>query len=388
MLVLFNNCSMAARLGNHGFWIAGLIGMLFCVSLCVAAQGKSSSTSNDQPLVIVKNGKYGFIDHNGAVVIKPQYYWATDFYDGFAEVFVCGRIVSIDPSGKLLPHRPATTRLDVKREGEKVGFADGTGKFRIQPVYDDALPFSDGLAAVEVHGRWGFVDTSGQEVIPPIFKAAYYFRQGVASAETDEGNVLINKDGTVLAKGFQQLTGVVSEGRIPVSRGDKYGYLDLRGNVAIPLIYELALSFGNGMAPVKKAGKWGYIDRDGQVVIPFKFDEADVFASGLAPARIGIETGFINRSGAFAFHLAYQSAPGFFGSDDEGFLAEGNDVSRFFTGDNRFGYVNTSGKVIWGPTVGSPDHAPILGWDDEDRARSCDGIPQDVRNMVANFTRD
>lgn len=358
------------------------MGVVSCLSLYAAAQATSSSPPTKEPLLIVKDGKYGFIDHNGAVVIKPQYYWATDFHDGFAEVFVCGRLVSIDASGKFLPHRPGTTQLGVKREGEKVGFVDGTGKFIIQPVYDHALPFSDGLAAVEVQGRWGFVDTSGHEVIPPTFKAAYYFQQGVASAESDEGEVLIDRDGTVLAKGFQQLTGGVSEGRIPVSRNDKYGYLDLRGKVAIPLIYELALSFGNGLAPVKKSGKWGYIDRDGQVVIPFKFDEADVFASGLAPARIGAETGFINRSGAFAFHLAYQSAPGFFGSDNE---AAENDVSRFFTADNGFGYVNTSGKVIWGPTVGSPDHAPILGWDDEDRARSCDGISQDVRNMVASF---
>lgn len=376
---------MAATHCNRFFRVARFISVLCCLSLYAAAQATSSSPPTKEPLLIVKDGRYGFIDHNGAVVIEPQYYWATDFYDGFAVVFVCGRLVSIDASGKLLPHRPATTQLGVKREGEKVGFADGTGKFRIQPVYDDVLPFSDGLAAVEVHGRWGFVDTSGHEVIPPIFKAAYYFQQGVASAETNDGEVLIDKDGNVLAKGFQQLTGGVSEGRIPVSRNDKYGYLDLRGNVAIPLIYEMALSFGNGLAPVKRAGKWGYIDRGGEVVIPFKFDEADVFASGLAPARVGAETGFINRTGAFAFHLAYQSAPGFFGSDNEGFWAVENDVSRFFTADNRFGYVNTSGKVIWGPTVGSPDHAPILGWDDEDRAKSCDGIPQDLRNMIGSF---
>jgi hypothetical protein len=339
-----------------------------------------------EPLIVVQNGRYGYIDHNGAVVIQPQFLWGDDFDHGYAEVYVCSRLVSIDASGKVVPLRPAN-QFDPqpRRLGGKVGFVDASGQFKIQPSFDDALPFSDGVAAVQVHGLWGFIDSSGHEVIPPMFKAAYYFREGVVLAETDKGNVLIDKSGTVLASGYEQLKGITEEGRVPVSRNSKFGYLDLHGNVAIPLEYDDLDSFSHGLAPVKKGAKWGYIDRDGKVRIPFNFDEAGLFASGLAPARIGKETGFIDVSGKFVFQLAFEHAPGFLTGDDEGIFRADYDVSRFWTSDARFGYVNTAGKAIWGPNKETPDHPPLFGWSERDKSKSCEGISQAIRETVAGF---
>ena len=38
--------------------------------------------SRDEPLVVVQNGKYGYIDHDGKVVIGPQFIWADNFWRG------------------------------------------------------------------------------------------------------------------------------------------------------------------------------------------------------------------------------------------------------------------------------------------------------------------
>ena len=63
------------------------------------------------------------------------------------------------------------------------------GTFRVitDAKYEQTLPFSEGLAAVQIGLRsatsWGFIDTSGNEVIPttPIrFKAAGSFSEGLA----------------------------------------------------------------------------------------------------------------------------------------------------------------------------------------------------------------
>ena len=45
---------------------------------------------------------------------------------------------------------------------DKVGFINRTGKFVIKPVYDDAMPFKDGCAAVNNNGKWGFIDENGK----------------------------------------------------------------------------------------------------------------------------------------------------------------------------------------------------------------------------------
>jgi len=66
-------------------------------------------------------------------------------------------------------------------------------------------------------------------------------------------------------------------------------------------------------------------------------------------------------------------------------LAAETDVSRFWTADKAFGYVNTSGKVIWGPTAESPDHAPLAGWSAKDKTASCEGVPDQLQKTIAAF---
>lgn len=370
-----------------------LAGAVALVLLPIFACAQSQPSKGKDLLVVVKNGRYGYIDHKGKMVIRPQFLWGEDFDHGFAWVYVCSRDVLIDESGSVVPKKQAdayafSNGLRLKQQGNKYGFIDTSGKFKIDAIYDDVRPFSDGLAAVRVHSLWGFIDTSGREAIPPKFKEAYYFREGVGLADTDSGSVLIDKTGAVIASGYEYLSGITAEGRVPVSRGQKYGYMDLHGNIAVPLEYDFANSFSRGLAAVKKGDKWGYIDRDGHERIPFVFDDAGEFASGLAPVRIGKESGFIDKSGKFAFHLTFRQAPGFLTGNDEGLFVADSDVSRFWTSDERFGYVNTSGKVIWGPVEGSPDHWPILGWSEKEMAESCKGIPREMREAVAKLPQE
>jgi hypothetical protein len=356
--------------------------------LAVSVSGVCYAGSRNEPLVVVQNGKYGYIDHEGKVIIRPQFIWAEDFRHGLGTVYVCGRYVSIDSSGTLFPLRIAVEgHFEPKRKGERFGFVDASGQFRIAPTFEEVLPFSEGFAAVRSGEKWGFVDTSGHLVIRPRFTAAFYFREGVATAELDSesGFVLIDTSGRVLATQLQFVDFIANE-RVPARRGEKSGYLDLAGRVAIPFVYDGVAAFSSGLAAVKKGEKWGYVGRDGDVVIPPKFDHAGQFASGLAPARVGGHSGFINKSGEFVFSLAFDQAPGFLTGDDESdlFIAP-TDVSRFWTADGRFGYVNTTGRVIWGPINGSPDHAPLSGWSEEDKKRSCEGVRESTRSTVADF---
>lgn len=54
-------------------WVIVLLLVAFCTSLGWA-QG--------EPLVIVQNGKYGYIDHTGKIIIQPSYIWAEGFSQG------------------------------------------------------------------------------------------------------------------------------------------------------------------------------------------------------------------------------------------------------------------------------------------------------------------
>jgi hypothetical protein len=70
------------------------------------------------------------------------------------------------------------------------GYIGPDGKWLIPPRFDDALPFSEGLAAVRVGdadtGRWGYIDTSGTFVIQPRFTGAFLFSKGLALVVEDD----------------------------------------------------------------------------------------------------------------------------------------------------------------------------------------------------------
>jgi hypothetical protein len=50
----------------------------------------------------------------------------------------------------------------------------------VEPQYEDADYFSDGLAAVKKDGKWGYIDEEGKMVIEPQFDYAGTFSEGVA----------------------------------------------------------------------------------------------------------------------------------------------------------------------------------------------------------------
>jgi hypothetical protein len=195
-----------------------------------------------KPLRIMKDGKYGYIDHDGNILIPPQYFWADDFMDGLGTVYICGRNVFVDASGALHPRWTVSPgRLSPSKTDEKYGFIDSTGSFKIPPVFDRALPFSGGYAAVRVGGKWGYIDTSGTMVIKPQFDKAYRFHEGIAYVTIDSDTEFIDVSGNIIARGYEYWEGFIgngsiNEGRIPVLDNEKGGYLDLQGKIVIPLI--------------------------------------------------------------------------------------------------------------------------------------------------------
>ena len=67
----------------------------------------------------------------------------------------------------------------IERDG-KYGFIDNTGQVVIPPKYDLAWDFSEGLARVSQNGKYGFIDKTGKVVIPLKYDKADSFYNGVA----------------------------------------------------------------------------------------------------------------------------------------------------------------------------------------------------------------
>ena len=79
---------------------------------------------------------------------------------------------------------------------------------------------------------------------------------------------------------YDEILRTFSSGLINVCKNDKWGCLDLDGNVIIPLCYEWIKPFGceeECVKSAKKDGFWGVIDKHGNVVVPFTQVEEILF---------------------------------------------------------------------------------------------------------------
>ena len=105
-----------------------LLGGMLAVLLLTAA-GCSSPSTTATPASAATPAPASTTAKTGTIVINPQFDKAESFSEGLAAV----------------------------RIGGKEGFIDKTGHYVINPQFDSANSFSDGLAAVRVGDKWGFI---------------------------------------------------------------------------------------------------------------------------------------------------------------------------------------------------------------------------------------
>lgn len=112
-------------------------------------------------IVAAENGKYGFYDEK----MKQSNNFSTDEIDMVTNDGVCAF-----------------------REGTKWGFVKTDGSILVEPTYEKAKSFSNGLAAICMNNKWGFIDTDNNIVIECDFYDADYF--------TSEGSCFVSQGTT------------------------------------------------------------------------------------------------------------------------------------------------------------------------------------------------
>jgi hypothetical protein len=312
---------------------------------------------------VTKDGKSGFINDRGQVVIELVFNGVSSFSEGLARIYV----------------------------GDKVGFIDTIGNIKIQPRFDTVSEFSEGMAYATTGDKYGYIDTTGNFVIEPKFYRCWDFENGYALVMQEVFSIgcFIDKFGAIKLNGRNFLVSKYSEGLINCSDNGDWGFIDINGSFIIPPTYQYTREFSEGKAavsPKRINGKpnkkeyyafinkdneiiipplftgadirfsdgmcavfdngYGYINTEGQLIIPCDFYLGQHFSEGLAvvkPKGKGNSYGYIDKAGAMAVKPTFTLAESF--KNGLASVATGKKYEEY-----KYGYIDKSGNYVWEPT--------------------------------------
>ena len=329
----------------------------FClITMSLAVTGNGSARDNGL-FPIIQNGKEGYINVEGKIVVEPSYNYAGEFSENKAIVKKNNLYYIISQQGKLiapivsdhdvpiLGSRPFHAGVALIKLSNDAGafFVDEHGKPVFEKIFEDASSFSNQRAAVKINGKWGYIDNSGYLVIKSTFDLARSFSGGIAHVRLGSKWGIIDRQGDFLVNPRFDFAVEHSNGLSLVAESEKLKLVDKYGNQIIDLTgWEGFDVFKQGLAHAIKDGKSGFVNMQCQWVIEPRFSAAYRFTEGCAGVKVNGKWGFINKRGAFVIKPQF---------DNVGPFQDG--LARIWVHDevgNLFGYINREGQVVWPPS--------------------------------------
>ncbi len=251
---------------------------------------------------IISNGKYGFMNSQGKLIIPALYNEVGPFQEGLAVVSKEDLFGIIDKKNQVVVDFQFDEILEfvnnraIVRKEDKYGVIDRLGKLIFPLDFDDislndsgaydalkeeknsiydlnfhVLPYVDGVvelsfsqwmrnqhpeyefigdldqtsnrAVVKVSGQLNYIDSTGKLILTSPLE---WFPDALSVAKFNNGFAVFRKK-------------------------DKFGLIDGNGKSVQKPVYEASGPF-TGFWPVKDKGNWALLDVKGRVVLPFEYD--------------------------------------------------------------------------------------------------------------------
>lgn len=133
----------------------------------------------------------------------------------------------------------------------KYGFIDSSGNVIIEPKFLAVGEFTEGLALARIKGTYGYIDYTGEFVIPPQFDYATPFSEGIAIVYNDGLPFYIDLNGQKLFEsGYAELGSFIEGKAIVKTDSHKFGVINQQGELIIDTLYSRISPFKNGQSIV------------------------------------------------------------------------------------------------------------------------------------------
>ncbi len=302
-----------------------------------------------------RNGKHGHIDITGKEVVPCMYDDGGYFSEGVAPECLNGKWGMVDAhNNTIIPFENEgicvckNNLINAQKNG-KYGFINKNNEVVLDFLYDEIDCWCTRECKVypaQKDGKFGLIDRYGNVVEDFIYEDAQLISEN--SDNAGEFIILLKEEYKAIystkKKGFitdfdYTFIGYLSDNRFLVQQDASTGFVDLNGDIVIPLIYEKCTfeDFTEGLCAVYKSGKAGMIETMGLEVIPFEHYKLNSCHEGMIVAvNEKHETAILNRMGKIIVPFGKYHTHS---SYSDGFI-------HVWTKDGRETYLNKQGEEL------------------------------------------
>jgi hypothetical protein len=226
--------------------------------------------------------------------------------------------------------------------GDTYEYVNRKGEIVINPQFDNATVFRNGVALVKPDGQsaWAYINPKGEYVSEKRYLNATSFSEGLAwVVEEDRAPTAIDPKGKVKfdLKEAQRVE-VFRNGLAAFTNYNaRWGFADTKGKVVIEPRFFSVRNFSEDLCAVlDSTGKYGYINKKGEYAITPQFDRARDFHKGLAIVELDNKYGVVDKNGKYVINPQFKSMA----ADGELFIVEQ---------DGKTGWCDAGGKYVINP---------------------------------------
>lgn len=273
-----------------------------------------------QLYAFVQEELWGFMDHQGKVMIEPQFTFVDDFSQGRAAVFHKGNYGFIEPSGKWIIEPQFSAVLPfyfnmsvVYDDAGNAGLINLFGEWIVKPQYDDIIIVNDEKVWVVQEDKVALFKLKSMQMSSEKYDDFLACPNGLVIVFDGEIYAVINQNEEVL---FSYIEEILPFGDLfVVTQNDSMAIVDENNKVILPFdAYTISGFNKNGLTPFELNGKLGYLNEDGEILIAPTLDifpNWNLFANFEAGNAKAFQAktkkyGLINEQGKWAIPPKYE----------------------------------------------------------------------------------
>ena len=164
--------------------------------------------------------------------------------------------------------------------------------------FEDIGIFANGRAKAKKIGKWGVIDDRGDTKCPFDFDRIHdennYYWEVMKCDYTYENRPVRRQNrwgGTYYKDNYWKVS------------HEKWGLVNMEGEIIIPCEYENIYAPINGIIRCKKNKRWGCVNEKNEIIIPFEFDYINQFVEGKAEVQKNSRTSYINENGEEIYNI-------------------------------------------------------------------------------------